>query len=410
MRLAFVDLYFSWPPHGGADVDLYHVIRGIQGLGHDVHLFVTSVEESWERGKVDPSEMPFPTTRIDLQSREINRTVLPARIRKAVDAWKPEGVFLGDGFFLKPYVTKALSHYPLVSRYYAYELTCPRDLRLFKDGTPCPMNYLRTPDVCRPCALAAIGEDIRRWRFLCWSEEYLAAHAFMPGFHRCVLASLRDYRAVIVYNLLQKQQLDGFHGDVCIAPGGVDTSKFMVVPPRPKGTSERKVILMSGRTEDPAKGLGVLLAAGERLARTRKDFEIWATHTDCSLNNDWFKAVGWHDFAGMARLYADADICVFPSVWPEPFGLVAVEAMASGRAVCASRIGGLEGIVEDGVTGFLFTPGDDAELASCLARLLDDEALRRRMGEAGRTRVEREYDWDRLVAKHYPPILEALVR
>ncbi len=406
VRVAFVDLYFSWPPHGGADVDLYHVASGVQGLGHDVHVFVAACEESWERGTVDPAKMPFPATRLDFRPDEITPVEMPRRFRTAVDAWKPDVVFLADGFFLKSYVAEALVHYPLISRYYAYELTCPRDTRLFLNGAPCPMNYLRTPNVCRPCALQGLRGEILRWRFLSWSEEYIASRAYMPGYHAHLLRFLRSCRTIIVSNPLPKAQLDGLHDDVREVPGGVQIDEFQFVPPREKAREERKVILMTGRVEDTAKGMDTLRDAGALLAERRRDFEIRVTHTDFSLSNDWFKAIGWHDHAGIMRLYQESDICVVPSLWDEPFGLVAVEAMASGRPVCASRAGGLQGIVLHDETGFLFDRGDSAALAEYLGRLLDDSELRARMGANGRARAEQEYDWKRVVAKYYPAILE----
>lgn len=78
---------------------------------------------------------------------------------------------------------------------------------------------------------------------------------------------------------------------------------------------------------------------------------------------------------------------VVPSVWAEPFGLVALEAMASGRAVIASNIGGLRDIVMHEETGLLVPPGDAEALRAALARLLADQALRERLGQAGQERV-----------------------
>jgi glycosyltransferase involved in cell wall biosynthesis len=78
-----------------------------------------------------------------------------------------------------------------------------------------------------------------------------------------------------------------------------------------------------------------------------------------------------------------AGIGLVPSLWPEPFGLVAVEAMRSGVPVVASRIGALPGIVVDGVTGILVTPGESAELRAAIRRLDQDPELRARMGAAG---------------------------
>ncbi len=409
MRIAFADLLFSWPPHGGADVDLYHTALGLQALGHEVRLFGAAYSKSWERGKFKPDELPFPSERLDFTLATFNRRTMPARFREAVDKWQPDVVVLADGFFLKPYVADALGHYPTVGRYYAYELACPRDLLLFKNGAPCPHNYLQTPQVCRQCALAHLQPQIKSWGLLAWTHEFLAARAFMPGYHRRLTESLRRLDAVIVSNMRMKSQLEDVCSSIHIFPGGVDANAFPYHPLEMKSADQRKVVFMAGRAEDPAKGLETLLAAGKLLAESRNDFEIWATHTNRQLTNGWFKAIGWQDRAAMAERYRQADICVVPSIWEEPFGLTAVEAMAAGRPVCASRVGGLQGIVRDGETGFLLEPKDSATLAKRLGHLLDEGALRQRMGEAGRRVVEEEYDWQRLVARHWPALLEALV-
>jgi glycosyltransferase involved in cell wall biosynthesis len=78
--------------------------------------------------------------------------------------------------------------------------------------------------------------------------------------------------------------------------------------------------------------------------------------------------------------------CLFgvaPSIWPEPCPTVVMEAMASGRPVVGSRIGGLPDLIVDGETGVLVAPGDPEALRLASARLLGDPALRRRLGEAG---------------------------
>lgn len=408
MRIAFVDLVFSWPPHGGADVDLYNVIQGIQREGHDVHLFVSAYDKSWERGTFEAADMPFPATRLDFTLAGLRGPSMAARFRDAVDAWKPDAVFVCDGFFLKPPVIQALAHYPTVGRFYAYEAPCMRDVLLFKDGAPCPNNYMKTPNICRKCALKGMKDDLRRWRFLTLIHEFLAAGAFMPGYHARYLRAMSGLTAVIVYNPIMKGHFEGINDNTLVFPGGVDIADYAYHPPERKGAEERKIILMVGRVEDPMKGLATLHEAGALLAKTRSDFEIRATHTDPTLNSDWFKSIGWHDHAAVVRFYQEADICVTPSIWEEPFGLVAVEAMATGRPVCASRVGGLQNIVLHEETGFLFDAGDSAALARQLATLLEDADLRRRMGDAGRKRAEAEYDWRHVIRRHYTPLLESL--
>jgi glycosyltransferase involved in cell wall biosynthesis len=78
---------------------------------------------------------------------------------------------------------------------------------------------------------------------------------------------------------------------------------------------------------------------------------------------------------------------VVPSLWPEPFGLVALEAAAAGKAVIASDIGGLMDIVVDGQTGLLVTPNDRPALRMAINRLVDEDAVRMEMGKAAAERA-----------------------
>ncbi|MCB8933461.1 MAG: glycosyltransferase family 4 protein [Fimbriimonadaceae bacterium] len=92
-------------------------------------------------------------------------------------------------------------------------------------------------------------------------------------------------------------------------------------------------------------------------------------------------------FRGFVPDVADAmnamDAIVLPSVWEEAFPYAALEAMSLGRALVASRIGGLPEVVVDGETGLLFDPGSSPMLASCLTRLAGDADLVARLGAAG---------------------------
>lgn len=84
-------------------------------------------------------------------------------------------------------------------------------------------------------------------------------------------------------------------------------------------------------------------------------------------------------------------IQVVPSRWPEPLGLVAMEAMMEGRAVVASRCGGLMEIVADGETGLLVPPGNPDALAAALLQLLAQPSLARHFGSQGRKKALQEF-------------------
>jgi glycosyltransferase involved in cell wall biosynthesis len=96
----------------------------------------------------------------------------------------------------------------------------------------------------------------------------------------------------------------------------------------------------------------------------------------------------------ITAIWAATDIGVVPSTEPEPFGLVAIEAMRAGKPVVAAAHGGLLDIVQDRQTGLLFSPGDRQSLSSALAELLDDEVLRKQMGHRGRDRQAEVFSLD----------------
>jgi len=87
-----------------------------------------------------------------------------------------------------------------------------------------------------------------------------------------------------------------------------------------------------------------------------------------------------------------------PSLWPEPFGLVGIEAGASGRPVVASSTGGVGDWLRDGVNGVLVEPGDARALARALNELLADPGRRRELGTAARETVAARFTPERHVA------------
>ena len=94
----------------------------------------------------------------------------------------------------------------------------------------------------------------------------------------------------------------------------------------------------------------------------------------------------------VVQLYSHAAVFVCPSVY-EPFGLINLEAMACETPVVASAVGGILEVVEDGVTGLLVPPARPDELAAALRRVLENPELGRRLGRAGRRRVEERFSW-----------------
>jgi starch synthase len=100
----------------------------------------------------------------------------------------------------------------------------------------------------------------------------------------------------------------------------------------------------------------------------------------------------------VVELYSHAAVFACPSIY-EPFGLINLEAMACETPVVASAVGGIPEVVEDGVSGVLVPPGRPAALAAAIRALLADPERARRLGMAGRQRVEARFAWPQVAAR-----------
>ena len=400
-KIVFIDLLFNWPPDGGARVDLKEIMTRLAAR-HAVTLLVPDFPDYFPRGRI-AGTLPFRIEHVPFTRGTFNAWHVPSAFRHAVEKIRHDHLFIGDGWYLKFPLASALRRFKPILRFYAYEGICIKHYGTqFLDGTICPKNYLRDTLFCTRCALRH-----HRFRPLdTFSHEFLGALAFTPIYRHWVRAALRAASRVIVYNQFMKTTLAPYTASVTVAPSGVDVDTFSPAaksfPPR-----ETRVVLMTSRSGDPSKGFRVLVEATRILKGRGVRFEVVVpTYSTGHAEEESIRFAPWHSQEQLPRLYAGADICVVPSVWREPFGIAAVEAMAAGKPVVASRAGGLSDIVEDGVTGFLVEPGNAAELADRIARLIADPVLRVKMGRAGRQRAERRFSWDVLMREIYLPMFE----
>jgi glycosyltransferase involved in cell wall biosynthesis len=195
-----------------------------------------------------------------------------------------------------------------------------------------------------------------------------------------------------------------------VIPSGFDADRFTHIGPPPAAAGRPLRLLFAGLTQEYMKGFHVLRHAAALLWQRRQDFEVWATGEaepsgSPQQSEPWLKWLGWQSQAELPQVIEACDVLVFPTIAEEALGRTAVEAMACGRPVVASRLGGLSWVVEHERTGLLCAPGDPAELAAACERLLDDAELRCELGEAGREKFTREFTWDAVLARHYVPLL-----
>ena len=101
----------------------------------------------------------------------------------------------------------------------------------------------------------------------------------------------------------------------------------------------------------------------------------------------------------LPEIFKMADIFVLPSISSEAFGIVVLEAMASGVPVIATNVGGIPEVLKENEAGLLIPPGNELELRKAIQKLLNNEELRKWYGINGRKAVEEKYSWDKVVVE-----------
>jgi D-inositol-3-phosphate glycosyltransferase len=218
---------------------------------------------------------------------------------------------------------------------------------------------------------------------------------------------------IVASTLEEKNNLVRLYGSqpekVRVIPGGVDLDLFHPTD-REKARNDldleeyRRVLLFAGRLQ-PFKGLDLLLHAmtylpnhgitqllivGGNAGKTDELVKMNALVSELGIGS-MVTFVGAVEHEKMPTFYNAADICIIPS-YHESFGLVAVEALASGTPVVASRAGGLAAIVKDGENGYLFDERSPEVLATYLCLLMSENEIRESMAKSARPSVMK-YNW-----------------
>ena len=217
------------------------------------------------------------------------------------------------------------------------------------------------------------------------------------------------------------RELVSTKGNIDIIPCGTDIRRFGSISKQQARQqlgidSDTKVVLYVGRF-DPRKGIetavravgqsefrgdaefkliiGGVLVPAKVMAKNGNVLKELLMNSACAISQFFPDAYNPND---LPVYYAAADVCVVPSHY-EPFGLVAIEAMACGTPVVASDVGGLQFTVVPEETGLLCPPKNAAAFAGAIDRILANPEWGMQMGQAARKRVELKFSWDGVAAQ-----------
>ena len=399
MRIAILDSYFNWPPSGGGIRDVKEVASGLAKKGYEPTLIIP---EYGSRGMIADLNVDFEIQKLKFNKFDFTGFNLYRRVKSVLSRLQPDVVLVCNGNLLKPYMILASRKYPVIVRLYAYEFLCPLFYGLlFNDSHVCDSNYISSPHKCIPCMYNK--KYITKLNF----EAIRSCSFLLPLYHCITKESLKIPKKFILTSDYMKKRFSEIIPieKIEIIPSGVATDKFK---PRESEKSNREIkrIFFPSRPDDPLKGLNTLINAANILWKQRRDFRILVTgNTNINIEKYPFLIQeSWKSEDEICSTYATSDFAVVPSLWAEPFGLAALEAMSSGIAVIASQTGGLPDFIEDGKTGILVPPRDYEALASKMDELLDDEGYRLRLGIEAR-KHSLQYSWHNII-NEYVSVIE----
>ena len=401
MRILLVTDFYH-PYNGGVEVHVQTVAESLAARGHEVAVATMPTRDDQPERPIDGPVTILPvshlTARVGRAFANAGRPWAPPfpdplamwGLRRAVRSFRPD-VIHGHDWLARSVLPRMVSgRIPVVTSLHYYTRTCAKKT-LWRHHRPCSGPGLIQ---CLRCAgdhygLAKgtavtlglrVGSALEDRR----SATRISVSAATEAGNR-----LGNERSVVIANPLTPEAVQP-------AAGRPAADAAVLPPPVADLLPEGPFLLYVGDLR-PEKGIHVLLAAVTRLRRHHGNAlplvlvgERTTDGLDLPANT---VEVGPVDHAVVQALWRRATIAAVPSLWPEPFGLVAIEAMAGCCPVVASDIAGLAEILGPGPDGrdrgVLVPPGDHAALAAAVDELSHDPDRRRTLAEAAAASLDR---------------------
>ncbi|WP_263261182.1 glycosyltransferase family 4 protein [Pseudomonas sp. RIT-PI-S] len=388
MKLLFLNSLYA--PHigGGAEVVLQRTVEGLQRRGDEVCVLATGPQPGlhvsdvrgvkvYRAGLLNTywhfsQQRPGALVRLGWHLRDRYNSAMRQYVREVINREEVDVVVCHNlaGWSVAAWDEITAQGIPIVQVLHDLYLLCPGS-NMFKKGSACK----------NPCTLC---------------KSFRQGHAERST-QVAAVVGVSEF-------LLQRMRAAGFFSQaqasvVYSASPRVDGAIPAFLPPAEPAPTPVRFGYMGTLSEQ--KGLSWLIREFQALAfpatleiagRGQADYEAQLKALAGDAPNIRF--VGYQS---PEHFYRHLDVAVVPSMWNEPFGLVAVEACAHSVPVIASCRGGLPEVVEDGVNGLLCYPEEPASLGKAMARLGQDLGLRQRLTDQARCSVEHLLDMERML-------------
>lgn len=368
----------SGAPTGGAELYIIFLYKVLTRMGHTVNLIYNRWEPNTFLGQESDGIL---LEGVDSSKKNSGSKRALKHLKALIEEKKPDLVHLHNVSRSK--LIKEISDcLPTLRSIYDYRMVCPMEFKTKPDGSFCQKA---AGGGCLKC-MTGLGLDTSTAeKMLSQKLKEIEANRVLP---RLIVGS-RYVKKQLVLNGFSAKKISVL--PYCLL--GEDLAKKPIKPGR------KKNILFIGRGIK-AKGLMALLKAFSLLRNRDATLSVLGEGPILEEAKEYVarlrissrvKFVGWVKHDSLADYYQKCSLLIVPSLWPEPFGLVGLEAMFFKKPVVAFDVGGISDWLEDGKTGFLIEKGDIKSLAKRIDLLLSDFKLASAMGQKGYKRVKENF-------------------
>jgi len=396
MRILMISGLYEPYFQGGAEVIALTLAKGLQRRGHAICVATTQGQPGQQSVTIDGIEIKrfgiknsywhyhyekagaFQRMRWHL--RDIFNHRAAQDIAETVKDFAPDIAVCHNlaGFSISVWKELTDRGIPAVQVLHDYYTLCPRSA-LFRAGRNCLKR-------CVTCSLFRAGHATASKKLtgvIAVSQAVMDIHKRFAMFEQVPLQK-------VIYN-----------------------AQSISVIPSPKQKRHGLVLGFIGRLS-AEKGIALLLESFKRLAADNPDVELLVAGTGEPeyLKSLVDSAKGFKiKFLGKVNseeFYHRIDVCIVPSIWQEPLGLVAIEALANGVPVIGSKLGGIPEIVKHRFNGLIFDPGQTDGLLTALDEIVQSDGLRTAFGEVAANSVRDFIDEDRMLNEHETLYFQAI--
>ena len=381
MKILVITEYYPPKVFGGGELSARALARGLSEKGHDVTVLTSSIRGMKEEDKDKKVKVCRRLATGDnphsLLSNLKRAFVFPGSLRRALKGLDADVIHCANTTSILPFRHPKMT----VATINSYVPFCPKGNLFYNEKVVCD-----GPSLLKCCGCIARSRYVGKARIGAWLRLNPIFWAFLYMTYRRRHARLENMDRIIVVSEFMRRFVDDKRAELVynIVDESVAKRRFTL----PKGRGKAKIGFIGSL--DRIKGVDLLLEAAKHVDG---DFYIIGDGPEMERlkamagKNVRFTGKLAPDF--MPSIYKQLDIVVIPSLWPEPFSRVALEALHNGKPIVATDVGGNRDVVIDGKTGFLCIPSAE-DIVRRLSQLAADKGLRTRMGlEAKRFYSER---------------------